>query len=135
MIEEGAGLDWSMGENCLLRCLTMVSKSGFPARCSSAAPSRNAMRSCRSQTGKLYTPLNHLVKDQQVKIEVINSMLSEEAVLGFEYGYAGRTQHTHPWKRNSVTSPMARKWCLTSLFLQANAMVVCRPRRALAPWL
>ena len=40
------------------------------------------------QTGKLYTPLNHLAKDQQHKIEVINSMLSEEAVLGFEYGYS-----------------------------------------------
>jgi 2-oxoglutarate dehydrogenase E1 component len=40
------------------------------------------------QTGKLYTPLNHLVKEQQIKLEAINSMLSEEAVLGFEYGYS-----------------------------------------------
>jgi 2-oxoglutarate dehydrogenase E1 component len=40
------------------------------------------------ETEKRYTPVNHLVKDQQVKLEAINSMLSEEAVLGFEYGYS-----------------------------------------------
>ena len=34
-----------------------------------------------------YTPLKHL-RDGQACFEVINSMLSEEAVLGFEYGYS-----------------------------------------------
>jgi 2-oxoglutarate dehydrogenase E1 component len=34
-----------------------------------------------------YTPFNHLGKDQG-RYEVINSLLSEEAVLGFEYGYS-----------------------------------------------
>ena len=34
-----------------------------------------------------YTPFNHL-GDGQARFEVINSMLSEEAVLGFEYGYS-----------------------------------------------
>jgi 2-oxoglutarate dehydrogenase E1 component len=39
------------------------------------------------ETEKRYTPLNHL-GGEQCKYEVVNSMLSEEAVLGFEYGYS-----------------------------------------------
>ena len=34
-----------------------------------------------------YIPFNHL-REAQARYEVINSMLSEEAVLGFEYGYS-----------------------------------------------
>ena len=37
--------------------------------------------------GMLYTPLKHLASDQ-ANFTVINSPLSEEAVLAFEYGYA-----------------------------------------------
>ena len=39
------------------------------------------------ETEERYMPLNHL-GDGQARFEVINSMLSEEAVLGFEYGYS-----------------------------------------------
>ena len=39
------------------------------------------------ETEKRYTPFNHLAEGQ-ARFEAINSMLSEEAVLGFEYGYS-----------------------------------------------
>jgi len=39
------------------------------------------------ETEARYVPFNH-INDQQARCEVLNSMLSEEAVLGFEYGYS-----------------------------------------------
>ncbi|MFN3605444.1 MAG: 2-oxoglutarate dehydrogenase E1 component [Leptonema sp. (in: bacteria)] len=39
------------------------------------------------ETGEEYLPLMHL-SENQAKIEVVNSLLSEEAVLGFEFGYS-----------------------------------------------
>jgi 2-oxoglutarate dehydrogenase E1 component len=90
MIEDGAGLDWSMGEN--LAFATLLDE-GFKIRLSGQDVQRGTFSQRHAVlvdqvTGKIYTPLNHLVKEQKVKIEVINSMLSEEAVLGFEYGYS-----------------------------------------------
>jgi 2-oxoglutarate dehydrogenase E1 component len=90
MIEEGVGLDWSMGENLAFATLL---NDGFRIRLSGQDVQRGTFSQRHAvlvdqQTGKLYTPLNHLAKDQQYKIEIINSMLSEEAVLGFEYGYS-----------------------------------------------
>lgn len=39
------------------------------------------------KTGKTYTPLDHVVNNSH-QFKVIDSVLSEEAVLAFEYGYA-----------------------------------------------
>jgi 2-oxoglutarate dehydrogenase E1 component len=44
-------------------------------------------------TGEIYKPLKHL-SEHQPRFEVINSFLSEEAVLGFEYGYSSTDPKT-----------------------------------------
>jgi 2-oxoglutarate dehydrogenase E1 component len=90
MIEEGQGIDWAMAEHLAFGTLL---KEGFHVRLSGQDVQRGTFSQRHAvlidqDTGKRYTPLNHLSKEQLAKIEVINSMLSEEAVLGFEYGYS-----------------------------------------------
>ena len=90
MIEDGHGLDWAMAEHLAFATLLM---EGFPVRLSGQDVQRGTFSQrhavlVNQETEKRYTPLNHLIKGQQVKLEAINSMLSEEAVLGFEYGYS-----------------------------------------------
>ena len=69
-------------------CCRKASPCGFRARTWNAAPSRSATRRSTDQLNEnQFIPLNH-VSPGQARFEVINSMLSEEAVLGFEYGYS-----------------------------------------------
>ncbi|WP_412546842.1 2-oxoglutarate dehydrogenase E1 component [Maricaulis sp. MIT060901] len=89
MIETGKGIDWATAEH--LAFGTLVTE-GFPVRLSGQDCGRGTFSQRHShiidqQTEERYTPLNHLADDQK-KYEVIDSMLSEEAVLGFEYGYS-----------------------------------------------
>ena len=90
MMEDGSGLDWAMGEALAFGSLL---QEGYPVRLSGQDVQRGTFSQRHAvvvdqETDKRYTPLNHMVKDQKVKLEAINSMLSEEAVLGFEYGYS-----------------------------------------------
>jgi 2-oxoglutarate dehydrogenase E1 component len=90
MIEDGQGLDWAMAEH--LAFATLVSE-GIAVRLSGQDVQRGTFSQRHAvlvdqENEKRYTPVNHLVKEQKVKLEAINSMLSEEAVLGFEYGYS-----------------------------------------------
>ena len=90
MIEDGNGIDWASAESLAFGSLL---SEGFKIRLSGQDVQRGTFSQRHAvlvdqDTEKRYTPLNHLVKDQATKIEVINSMLSEEAVLGFEYGYS-----------------------------------------------
>ncbi|MBL8908288.1 MAG: 2-oxoglutarate dehydrogenase E1 component [Rhizobiales bacterium] len=90
MIEDGVGIDWSTAEALAFGTLL---KDGFRVRLSGQDVQRGTFSQRHAvlvdqETEKRYTPLNHLWKDQDVKLEAINSMLSEEAVLGFEYGYS-----------------------------------------------
>jgi len=89
MIETGEGVDWSTAESLAMGTLV---NEGFKVRLSGQDVERGtfSQRHCvliDQKTEKRWTPLKH-VSPAQGQFEVINSMLSEEAVLGFEYGYS-----------------------------------------------
>ncbi len=89
MIENGEGLDWAMCEHLAFGSLLT---DGFPVRLSGQDSERGTFSHRHSvltdqDTERRFTPLRHISPDQ-AGFEVINSMLSEEAVLGFEYGYS-----------------------------------------------
>src|SRR6195256_4176693 len=88
-IETGEGIDWATGE-ALAFCSLML--DGHPVRLSGQDVERGTFSQRHSvlidqENENRYIPFNQ-VRDKQARFEVINSMLSEEAVLGFEYGYS-----------------------------------------------
>jgi 2-oxoglutarate dehydrogenase E1 component len=88
-IESGEGIDWSTAE-ALAFCALL--KDGHPVRLSGQDSERGTFSSRHSvlidqENEERHTPFNYL-GGKQARFEVINSMLSEEAVLGFEYGYS-----------------------------------------------
>jgi 2-oxoglutarate dehydrogenase E1 component len=87
-IDSGTGLDWATGE-ALAFCTLLL--EGHRVRLSGQDSERGTFSQRHSvvldqETEERYTPFNNL-GDGAARFEVINSMLSEEAVLGFEYGY------------------------------------------------
>ena len=89
MMESGQGLDWAMGEALAYGSLV---KDGSPVRLSGQDSGRGTFSHRHSvfvdqETEERYIPLNH-VAEKQARYEVIDSFLSELAVLGFEYGYS-----------------------------------------------
>lgn len=88
-IDNGVGLDWATGE-ALAFCTLL--QEGHHVRLSGQDSERGTFSQRHSvlidqEDESRYTPFNHLGPDQG-HYEVINSLLSEEAVLGFEYGYS-----------------------------------------------
>jgi 2-oxoglutarate dehydrogenase E1 component len=88
-IETGQGIDWATAE-ALAFCSLLL--EGHPVRLSGQDSERGTFSSRHSvlidqENEDRHTPYNHL-GEKQARYEVINSMLSEEAVLGFEYGYS-----------------------------------------------
>jgi 2-oxoglutarate dehydrogenase E1 component len=89
MIDTGEGIDWSTAEALAFGAILL---DGNPIRLSGQDSERGTFSQRHSvlydqRDENRYIPLNNL-GPQQANYEVINSMLSEEAVLGFEYGFS-----------------------------------------------
>ncbi|MBL4767099.1 MAG: 2-oxoglutarate dehydrogenase E1 component [Rhodobacteraceae bacterium] len=88
MFETGKGIDWATGEALAFGSLLT---EGFPVRLSGQDVTRGTFSQRHSglinqNTEERYYPINN-IREGQAQYEVIDSMLSEYAVLGFEYGY------------------------------------------------
>ena len=95
MIDGDAALDWGMAETLAYASLL---DEGFAVRLSGQDSIRGTFAHRHAAfhdqtTYESYMPLAHLAPGQP-RFEVINSLLSELAVLGFEYGYATSMPNT-----------------------------------------
>ncbi len=82
-------IDWALAEAMAFGSLVL---EGTPIRLSGQDSGRGTFSQRHAilydyRTGAPYTPLAHL-KDVQAPFQVVDSLLSEFAVLGFEYGYS-----------------------------------------------
>ena len=89
MFENGEGFDWATGEALAFGSLLT---EGYPVRLAGQDSTRGTFSQRHSafidqSTEERYYPLNN-IREGQARYEVIDSMLSEYAVLGFEYGYS-----------------------------------------------
>ncbi|MUJ95954.1 2-oxoglutarate dehydrogenase E1 component [Brucella abortus] len=89
MMETGEGIDWATAESLAFGSLAV---EGHPIRLSGQDVERGTFSQRHTvlydqENQNRYIPLNNLQKGQAI-YEAINSMLSEEAVLGYEYGYS-----------------------------------------------
>jgi len=87
-IAEGSGIDWAFAEALAFGSLLL---EGYNVRLSGQDTSRGTFSQRHAvlvdqQSGTEYAPLAHLSSNQG-RFEVYDSLLSEAAVLGFEYGY------------------------------------------------
>ena len=89
LVESGEGIDWALAEALAFGSLLCENN---PVRLSGQDSGRGTFSQRHSVlvdqiTEDRYVPLNH-IRPGQAAFEVVDSMLSEQAVLGFEYGYA-----------------------------------------------
>jgi 2-oxoglutarate dehydrogenase E1 component len=94
ILESGEGLDWATAEALAFGTLLV---EGTPVRLSGQDSGRGTFSQRHSvlvdqTTEERYIPLAH-IRGQQASFEVIDSPLSEAAVMGFEYGYSLAEPH------------------------------------------
>ena len=100
MMETGEGIDWATGEALAYGSLL---KEGYGVRLSGQDCGRGTFSQRHSvlvdqENENRYVPLNHLGGEQK-PYEVIDSSLSEFAILGFEYGYSlGQPNYLTLWE-------------------------------------
>jgi 2-oxoglutarate dehydrogenase E1 component len=88
-IEAGQNIDWATAEHLAFGSLV---EEGFPVRLSGQDSGRGTFSQRHAilydqETEERYLPLNHL-DPEQAPFEAVDSFLSEQGVLGFEYGYS-----------------------------------------------
>jgi 2-oxoglutarate decarboxylase len=86
---KGGPIDWAFGEGLAFGSLVL---EGTPVRLSGQDSARGTFSQRHlefydSEDGHLYIPLQHIA-DGQAHFEVVDSSLSEYAVVGFEFGYS-----------------------------------------------
>jgi 2-oxoglutarate dehydrogenase E1 component len=89
VFENGGPYEWHYAETLAFGSLLL---EGIPVRLSGQDSSRGTFSTRHSvlydeKTGEPYVPLMHLAEKQE-RICIYNSLLSEAAVLGFDYGYS-----------------------------------------------
>jgi len=89
VIAKDGAIDWAFGEALAFGTLAL---EGTAVRLSGQDSSRGTFSQRHlaffdSETGKRYVPMQHISPDQ-ARFDVVDSSLSEYAVLGFEFGYS-----------------------------------------------
>jgi 2-oxoglutarate dehydrogenase E1 component len=94
MLSGDLALDWGCAENLAYASLV---QEGYPIRLTGQDSSRGTFFHRHAvlhdqATGRTYVPLQHLATSQP-SFTVTDSVLSEEAVVGFEYGFSTTEPH------------------------------------------
>ena len=114
-LDEG-GIDWGQAEELAFASLLV---EGIPVRLTGQDTERGTFSHRHlvlhdAENGQAYAPIQNLA-EATASFEIHNSPLSEEACLGFEYGYSvAAPEALVPGRRSSATSSTARRWRSTS---------------------
>ena len=89
-VKGGKGIDWGTGESLAMGSLLV---EGTPVRFTGQDVHRGTFSHRHAvlydyETGKPFIPLNNIDPGKQANLTILNTMLSELAVVGFEYGFS-----------------------------------------------